>query len=220
MPSGAQEPLSLNLSQQRFTEFLEQMAEAGISQNEVARRLGVPPQYISDVKMGRRTVTELFARRIEEEFDVKYSWLQGDDMESDSGHRVRGTAAVKVNRIRLPVFPHPIEGEPRSQRTWDGSEIEICGAAVARIVTAELPYVLRFGTTDRRGRLRKDDLVLISQEVSRQAEVQVVKAGSKIFLARRNGPTGWEPVAQNKECSGKPVLVGHCVGILWGSLNM
>jgi len=217
--AGSEPSPPLTPAQRRFLELLQRLASEGITQQEVARRCGVPPQYVSDVKGGRRSLTELFARRIDEEFGVDYEWLRGDTEPSQSGRSVRMGGRARSNLIRLPVFPNPIEGEPYSHPSWDGSEIDLCGAAVTRLITADLPYVLRFGAHDRVGRLRKDDLVLISQASSQDAEIHVLQSNKTLFLARRNRASGWEPLVRGKRMLAPLIVRGHCVGIVWGSLH-
>ena len=204
-------------AQIRFGEFLEQAGAEGMTQAEIAQRTGVPPQYISDIKAGRRSVTELFARRIEEEFGVDYEWLRGEAATAESRTQFRN-AGPRSNRVRLPVFPHPIEGEPYAHRIWDGSEIEVCGAATARLIASERPYVLRFGASDQKGRLRKNDFVLVSQSANNDAEIHVLKEGTTMYLARRKSSRTWEAVAPGKRVSAEAVVAGHCIGIIWGSL--
>ena len=61
--------------QERLEKLLQILAQQGQSQNHVAQRAGVPASYLSDVKKGNRSMTELFARRMAEEFRVDYRWL-------------------------------------------------------------------------------------------------------------------------------------------------
>ncbi len=63
--------------QERFLNILEILDQQGIAQSEVARRTEVPPQYLNDVKAGRRALSERFARRIQDEFEFDYQWLLG-----------------------------------------------------------------------------------------------------------------------------------------------
>jgi transcriptional regulator with XRE-family HTH domain len=202
----------------RLKELLEKLESQGISQRQAALRAGVPPQYLSDVKMGRRGLTELFARRLQQEFGVDHQWLLGDSPSTASARFGGGVSGLSSQRSLLPVFPQPIEGDPQAHRLWDGTAVEAVGASAAKAAAARQPYILRFGADDRRGRLRKNDLVLISQFVDDQAEVQVVKWAGKAFLARRDGPGTWEPLASQRSTCGEPTIIGHAVGIFWGIL--
>ena len=88
--------------------------------------------------------------------------------------------------VWLPVFSNPVSGEPRTLPGWDGSSVEVVGAAAAKALSAQQPYVLRLGADDRRSRLRKNDLILISQAHDADAEIQVLKLRGNLFLARRD----------------------------------
>ncbi len=210
---------AVELRTERFAKLLDQLEKKGVSQGEAARRVKVPAQYISDVKAGRRVLSELFARRLEEEFGVDYRWLLADhgSLEvpelSISGHD------PEARRVWMPVFPHPVSGDPHAIASWDGTSVDLAGAAAAKVLTASHPYVLRFGAEDRRGLLRKGDLVLVSQALDPAAEIQVVKQGAKMFLARRSTDERWETVSTTGTMRGQEVQVaGHCLGIIWRAL--
>ncbi len=201
----------------RLAEFLDRLKSQGISQREVAARVKVPAQYLSDVKGASRSFTELFARRLAEEFGVHYLWFLGrsDSMQPPSigaGKTFGGTASVM-----LPVFPQPIEGEPAEHGAWDGTTIEIVGAAVAKSRSAIRPYILRIGADDRRGRLRTNDLVLVSQAIDLDVEIQLVKSGRKTLLARSVSSTEWEPLVPRKAFLTNAASIGHVLGIVWGA---
>ena len=202
---------------QRLAALLQKLTEQGYTQQAVASQTGVPAQYLSDLKAGRRSLSELYARRLAEEFDVDHRWLLGET--TDHEHAVvpgRGRAAERS--VWLPVFSDPIEGEPRSQPNWDGSSVEISGAAAAKVLLATQPYVLRFGASDHEGRLRKNDLVLISQAVVESANIHVLRAHRGRFLARRAENGIWIRLATKDALPATAVPVGHCVGIVWGLL--
>ena len=56
----------------RFGEFLTWAKQRGMSQTQVAARLGLPRQYVTNVKNRDRLLTESFARRVAEEFQVDH----------------------------------------------------------------------------------------------------------------------------------------------------
>jgi transcriptional regulator with XRE-family HTH domain len=206
-----------NLSRRRLADFLQRLAQQGLTQQQVASRANLPPQYLSDLKCGRRPMTELVARRLGEEFDINHHWLLGtsntmEPPESRSGH----SAALPAGNW-LPVLNIPIEGKPRANLAWDRTMVELSGAVADMLVQAQFPYALRFGHNDVEGRLRKNDLVLISQSESPDAEIFVVRSKSKLFLARR-GEAAWLRVANGSVLPSNCPVVGHCVGIIWGSL--
>ena len=61
----------------RIQSFLDALKKRGVSQARLAVVIGVPVQYICDVKNGRRTVSELFARRIQDACGINHLWLLG-----------------------------------------------------------------------------------------------------------------------------------------------
>ena len=205
--------------QQRLGRLLELLVQKGQSQNLVAQRAGVPASYLSDVKKGNRAMTELFARRLAAEFRVDYRWLLGEVGSMDSlalGQEVVDEESVS---IWLPVFPYPVRGRPRSLPDWDGTCVDVCGAAAARARTAIEPYVLRFLADDHAGQLRKHDLVLISQAVNDLAEIQVIRLRRGMYLARRTAAGDWERLAEPGLIREKVEVSGYGLGIVWRSLG-
>jgi plasmid maintenance system antidote protein VapI len=205
------------LRQSRLAEFLELQAQQGLTQQEVAARARVNPQYLSDLKHGRRPMTELVARRLGEEFQIHRDWFLGTSSRMDPGVPRPGAAGPGGAAVLVPLFPHPIEGEPRAHPEWDGTSIEVAGAAAARLTLARWPYVVRFDRDDVERRLRAGDLVLVTQEPEDQAEIAVVKYRKRLFLARRS-PPHWVRIANGDKLP-KCVVCGHCLGIVWSALK-
>lgn len=201
----------------RLAVLLQRLIEQGYTQQAVANQTGVPAQYLSDLKAGRRGLSELYARRLAEEFDVDLRWLLGETTDHEQPV-LPGRGRSTERGVLLPVFSDPIEGELRDQPNWDGSSVEVCGAAAAKALLATQPYVLRFGASDHQGRLRKNDLLLVSQAVAELAEISVVRAHNRRFLARRGERGTWIRLAKGEALPGNAVPVGHCVGIIWGFL--
>ena len=204
--------------QQRLEKVLQLLSQQGHTQNQVAQRAGVPPSYLSDVKTGNRVLTELFARRLAEEFRLDYRWLLGDVGTMDSLELGQEVVGEESTSLWLPVFLHPIRGKPRGLPEWDGASVEVCGAAAARARTATEPYVLRFLVDDRLGRLKKHDLVLISQAINDLAEIQVVRMRRGMYLARKTPAGLWERLAEPEPIGEKVEVLGHALGIVWRSL--
>lgn len=206
------------IAQQRLTDLLERLSQQGHSQQEVAADAGLPAQYLSDIKHGRRPMTELVARRLGDAFQVNFQWLtvQSDSMEPDQ--ESSSLSNPDSGGTWLPLFPHPVEGEPRSSPAWDGSCVEISGPAAAKLVLTKWPYVLRFGHNDIRKRLCRGDLVLISQTIFDEAEFSVVRYRKKSFLARLQPDGSWERAAYGDSLPGTCPVIGHAVGIVWASL--
>lgn len=218
-PCGSVDPSesASEVQASRLKKFLETLEARGVSQSEAARRAKIPAQYLSDIKAQRRTLSERLARRLEDAFKIDYLWLLGQRGSMDVPPIGPARLAAPSRRVWLPVFPYPICGDPYQSQSWDGSAIELTGVAAARVLHAELPYVLRFGVEDRGKRLCKGDLVLISQAVNETAEIQIIKLGGKAFLARRLG-NQWVRLNPAAKVEGVPAVVGHCLGIVWGPL--
>ena len=209
--------LTAGLAVRRFNDLLELLSTQGFTQAQIAAKAGLPPQYLSDIKRSRRPMTELVARRLGEAFEVNFQWLLGTSA-SMNPPPSQSAAQPASGASWLPLFSHPIEGEPRAHPQWDGTGIEIAGAAAAKLLLAKRPYLLRFGRNDVRGRLRSGDLILISQVESEEAEIQVVRYRKKCFLARANDDGSWTRVATGKPLDADCPVTGHCVGIVWSSL--
>jgi transcriptional regulator with XRE-family HTH domain len=211
-----------DLSRARLEKLLAVLEEQGISQREVAKRLTVPASYLSDVKNGRRPVTELLAGRFHKEYGVEPHWLLGSAGSMDVPPLAVAPANGDSRRAWLPVFVKPISGDPTQNADWDGSCVELAGVAAVRVLFADRPYVLRLGVDDRAGRLRRGDLVLISQAVEDAAQIQVLKTSGKsgkMFLARRDAEGGWQRLSHiDDQIVGEPLVVGHCLGVVWSKL--
>ena len=77
----------------RLKQVFADLADRGITQRHAAIELNVPPQYLSDVKNGHRSLTEPFARRIAEVYGVSFVWLvSGQGTKNTSRLDVRGTS--------------------------------------------------------------------------------------------------------------------------------
>lgn len=198
--------------------LLEDLKAKGLSQRDVADRVGVPTQYLSDVKRGTRTLTELFARRLQAEFAADYRWLLGetDAMRPPSvGSPPHERGA---GRRPLPVLSVPIAGEPHASAIWDGTTLEIVGAMEAKVAHLMKPYVLRIADDDRHGRLRRNDLLLISQADDDLSTWKVIKSDGRLLLARLVSARKWEPLGSENSVIKQATVVGCAVGIVWGAL--
>ena len=201
---------------QRFGEFLELLSQQGYKQSQIASKVGLPAQYISDIKCGRRPLTELVARRLGEQFDVGYEWLLGTSLSMEG---TRSSASMPAeNAIWLPVFSDPIEGEPRTHPKWTGTSIEVTGFVAAKLLAAKRPYVLQYGQKNAEGRLRNSDLILISQARCDDAEFQVIRHRKMSVLARAGEDGCWIRAADGRELPSNSSVIGHCVGIVWAPL--
>jgi transcriptional regulator with XRE-family HTH domain len=205
-----------NLPAQRFVQLLQRLGKQGISQAQVARRANVPPQYVSDVKNIRRPLTELFARRLADEFGCNYLWILGLD---DSHERpVLCLPTSPREQVLLPMLGEAISGEPREHPLWRGTYTQVSGVAAAKSARAVQPYVLQLDHGDREGRLRKGDFVLVSQATAENPELSIVRCGKKILLARKKGAK-WIPASTGEPLHGDCDVTGHCLGVVWSALT-
>lgn len=205
------------VARQRFNEMLELWLASGLTQAQIAAKAGVQPQYLSDIKRGERRLSELIARRLEAEFGVNHRWLMGIDDTREATAPASMTAA-SGNTVRLPLLPTLIEGAPRANSTWIGGEIELVGAAAGKAALATDPYVLQWRHSDKKGRLKKDDLILISQTPNPDAEIQIVNYRNKIQLVRIHPDGKWRRVVNGTKFSADCPATGHCIGIIWSAL--
>ena len=185
---------------------------------EVAAKSGLPAQYLSDVKRGRRPMTELIARRLGGRFGVDFQWFLGGSSSMEVPQS-QSAGLPATSALWLPLFPFPIDCAPRAHPQWDGAGVEVAGAAAAKLVLARHPYVLRFGRTDIQGRLMKGDLILISQQPDEDAQIHVVRHRKKSYLARAAKGGTWIRVADGTELPSSCPATGHCVGVVWSSLS-
>ena len=220
MAETLDESTAAGRAQRRLQELLKNLSRQGLTQQRVAAQAGLPSQYLSDIKCGGRHMTELVARRLGEQFHVNYQWLLGTSptMAPTRAQAQSPDSSTGSTAKWLPLFPHPIEGEPRENPAWDGTGLEVAGAAAAKLSLATQPYVLRFGHDDPRGRLRQGDFILISQAPAQAAEISVVAYRKRLFLARAAEDGSWERVAKGKQLPPDCPIKGHCLGIVWSSL--
>jgi transcriptional regulator with XRE-family HTH domain len=210
-PPSGNEP---SLPAQRLGELLQRLANQGLNQAQVAKRAAVPRQYLNDVLNDHRPFTELFARRLADEFDVNFQWLLGQE---DSPARPVLRLAGQPEKCMLPMIGEPIAGDPREHSGWNGALAELSGTAAAKVARAQHPYILQLNHDDVEGRLRSNDLVLVSQAIVDDAEVSVVQCGEEILLARRKRAK-WLRVANGKLLTKECIVTGHCVGVVWSNL--
>jgi transcriptional regulator with XRE-family HTH domain len=206
------------MGRQRLIQFLDELARQGITQRQVAARANVPAQVLTDIKHGRRPITELVARRLGDAFGINYQWFLGTSIsrEPPALSSMSASSGLTPSVAWAPRFPSPIFGDPRRHPKWDGSEIEVAGLAAAQLAMAQWPYVLHFDQTDVEGRLRRGDLVLISQSSDPEAAICVVKDGHSWVLARRAaGRAGWTRLAKGKRLPEEVPTAGHCLGVVW-----
>jgi transcriptional regulator with XRE-family HTH domain len=200
----------------RLVELLQWLGEKkGMSQAQVARQANVPSQYLSDVRNERRPLTELFARRLADEFGCNFQWLLG--LEDSPERTVQSVPPAQREKIWLPLIDEAIAGEPREHPRWNGAHVEVSGIAATKAARAVQPYVLLIDHDERESGLRKGDLLLVSQATAENAELSIVRCGQQTLLARKKGAK-WLRVATGEPLRGDYGLVGHCLGVVWSAL--
>ena len=199
----------------RLGQLLRQLAERGTNQQQVARRLNVPPSYLSDVKLGRKSLSDTFARSFCNEFGVGLDWLL-----DGTGPQIKpqlASTASSAGPVLAPIFSQPIEGDPQRVGAWDGSRVELAGAAATRALRAHHPYVLRSPIDDKLGRIRQNDLILIDQNTTEPISLVVIRDRDNSLLARQT-EKGYRSLEAGRAVRGKPSLIGVCLGIVWATL--
>lgn len=204
---------------ERLRQFLVEMAIIGLTQQAVAARAGVPSQYLSDVKNGRRLLSELLARRLNEEFGVDHVWLMTGEGTMTPPRVPRAeTRPQDAEVVMVPIVGQPIVGDPRISLAWDGSLVALTGPPAMKAKQASHAYILRLHHDDFTGRLRKGDLVLISQGNLEFGEIQVIQTRGLPVLARRGKGGAIIPLKNGKAIAAGATVLGTCVCIVWAAL--
>jgi hypothetical protein len=115
------------------------------------------------------------------------------------------------------MIDEPVVGDPREHPRWRTACYEVSGIAAVKAARAVQPYVLQIGHDDPMHRLRKGDLVLISQAAVENPQLSIVRCAKKIQLARKKGAK-WLRAETGKPLRGKCEVTGHCVGVIWSAL--
>ena len=202
----------------RFSDFLAFMKQRGISQAEIAARLGLPRQYVTNVKRGDRVLTELFARRVAEEFGVDHFWLlKGTGTMQRPSAVTPHTAPCEMNSIVLPLLTQLVSGEPRRSPVWDGAVLTVTGPAAYAVGDSVHSYVYRVSDDDYSGRLKRGDLVLICQGDSKELRSRLVLAdgGDRPTLAWTTDDGRWKSTRTGRAVSANSKIIGYCLGIVW-----
>ena len=203
----------------RFREFLTWAKQRGLSQTEVADRLGVPRQYVSNLKTGNRVLTELFARRAAEEFDLNHIWLlRGVGAMQRPSVASQPAAQSGADPLLLPLLSELVSGEPRRSPTWDGALVAITGPAVYLARDSAHPYVYRLAEDDSTGRLKHGDLVLVCHQGEPNnlpSRLLVLEVCHRPTLAWRTDDGRWKSVQTGRTVSTTSKVIGHCLGMIW-----
>lgn len=196
---------------ERLKQILKQYLDKGISQLEVARRAGVPPQYLSDVKRGRRALAELLARRLAEKLGFNYRWLM-------EGRYAKPCARPGVAGLLLPILDEPCAGEPREHPAWDGSIVEITGPAAVLATRARRPYILRAPFDDHCGRFLEGALLLVQQSLDADRKIATGRCGNTGLLAERDSTGNWRGLEDGRLLGTDFQQHGAVLGVVWAPL--
>lgn len=207
---------------ERLQSVLDKLTASGMSQAEIARRLNVPASYLSDVKNGYRTLTELFARRVGDEFGVDYVWLLDGAGNGEKPSMV--PVSGRAGKLLLSVLSGPCIGDPAVSSASEGILQEVSGPAAVSAANADKPYLLRLGRDVHSLDLRVGDLLLMSQKVDGgQHGILVLQAAStpsadsgKLILVKRKGKEQFQELEQVRTLRGE--VVGVCLGLAWRAL--
>ena len=207
----------------RLVQFLGRLLVQGFNQQNVAERVGVPPQYLSDIKCGRRSLGELVARRLAEEFNGNYQWLlwgQGSIAKPQVG------GGPSPPAILLPVLDEALFGDAKASSAWDGSVVPVTGAGAATAQRSKSPYLLRIPFACPAESLCHGDILLISQSPVPTKKIVLLTtddedhgaAPRRAYLARRD-ENGHLVLLETDESPGKGVIpAGHAAGVVWRAL--
>jgi hypothetical protein len=209
-----------NAKRERLKTELKRLLRQGLSQYEVAQKVGVPPQYLSDVKNGRRAVTELFARRLAERLGVDYQWLVRGRCVKVSPADRNAPHTGTTSGVLVPVLNAPCVGNPQQAPAWDGSFVELAGPAAVAGRSATKPYALRLPAGAKGIHLPNGGLLLASQGVNPGRKIAIVKVGESLCLAQRNGKADnrWLAVLTGELLEGPVLVVGGIVGVIWAAM--
>ena len=204
----------------RFCEFLTWAKQGGISQTEVATRLGVPRQYVTNIKAGNRVLTELFARRVAEEFDVDHLWLlrgTGAGITPRPSVASQQETSSATGTILLPLLAELVSGEPCRSPSWDGALVSITGPALRAAGDSSHSYVYRATDDGSTGRFKRGDLLLICQgnPESPPSQLVLLELGDRPTLAWRTDDGRWKSAFTGRAVSTKAKVIGHGVGMIW-----
>lgn len=201
---------------ERLDAILRRLTKEGMTQRSVAAELNVPPNYLSDLRHGRRVITDQFCRTFAQVFQVRCAWLA--DGEGPESVPQLTTPPSSQGNLLLPVLQQPHVGDPEQCPSWDGSRVEVAGAAAAAAARAITPYLLRLSQTDGRNRLQPGDLLLVSQENDAQHEIAIARHRGTFVVVRQDSDGQRLSLANDKPLSGKIEIVGQCLGLVWAKL--
>lgn len=205
---------------ERLKQALRKIArEQGLTQKQIAARLGIPPQYLSDLKHRRRAIAELLARRFGHEFRVRHEWLlHGEEPAELPSAAGAADSGVPQSSVFLPILRRPCVGDPLGSPFWERSNLELTGPAAAAAGHCIRPYVLRVDNDERGGRLRRGNLLLVSQAVNANSHYQIVVHRRRPRLARLVAGHRLRLLEGGDPLPDSARRAGHGRGLVWAVL--
>ena len=73
---------------------------AGLSQAQVAQKLGLHRPTVSEIEAGRRSVNTEELRQFADLYDVSTAWLMGEEQDSQPGGKELALAARELGKIK------------------------------------------------------------------------------------------------------------------------
>lgn len=179
---------------ERLTHVYEDMLKTiGLTGREIARLSGTRPQYISDIKRRQRPLSnDMFLRTLTGLYG-EYKWLITGDLVRDTKHIIdfypyisRGDGEL----FPLPVLERPFVGPTMTPDEWDGTFFCVTSLAADRARKMTNPYILHLPFSEKGGRFRQGDYLLVEQADNPESKFVLVKNGWGVKLTRR-APEGF-----------------------------
>lgn len=204
----------------RLKQVLVRVAqEQGLTQKQIAAKLGIPPQYLSDLKHNRRAIAELLARRFGQKFRVRHEWLlHGEGPAELPTGTVDADPRATEDNVFLPILRRPCAGDPLKSRFREPSHFELTGPAAVAAKHCARPYVLRVEHNEKGGRLRRGNLVLVSQMPDANSRYQLVVHRRQPRLARLGADHRLRLLEGGDPLPDSVRRAGHGRGLVWAVL--
>ncbi|NOZ21104.1 MAG: helix-turn-helix domain-containing protein [Planctomycetes bacterium] len=222
---------------ERLAKILAQLKASGIPQQEVARRIETPPQFLSDVKAGRSTLTATFAVRLERAFGINHGWLlqeEGEPWLTDLPQDAHPAMGPGTEMERLPLLDALVAGDPNRASEWYGARYPVFAGQARPAVAGGRRYVLRLSEENAFGELKADDLLLIENRPDISLKAVVGKVCTvQVGDSRTLDAVGWDPKAQryrlaqsgrefetDQEAASQGVeILGICLSVIWRKIS-
>jgi len=227
----------MSTPRERLAGILAQLKASGIPQQEVAKRMGTPPQFLSDVKSGRSTLTPAFAVRLERAFGINHGWLlqeEGEPWLTDLPKEAHPSVGPGAEMERLPLLDTVVAGDSSQAADWYGARYPVFAGQARSAVAGGDRYVLRLSQENAFGEFKADDLVLIENRPDISPKVAVGKVCTvHVGGDRRLDALVWDEkrrrmclaqsgmeFADDHEAERQGVqILGICVSLIWRRIS-